>query len=283
MSEPIIVRGEVSPKLLRLICYLIIKSSVDLIIIGAFAVAFYYSAFNPYYRGWLDEAGPQWIRGWAVDLSKPDTHPEVQLYIDDHFAQSHAADFPHPNLVTIGLTKDERHGFFFYTPPLEEGEHEARVYVVHVSGGGERRTLEMIGRPLRFNVDAAPAEPYFRGWLDIANVQVVRGWVVDRAAPGTRVEVHLYMDGSFVESRPADYPRPDLKAGGLFEDERHGFLFFTPPLVSGEHEARVYAVQENEPEQKRTLRLIGRPVKFTVEPNAPASPRVNAGEENLRP
>jgi hypothetical protein len=255
-----------APKLILLSRCLIIKSIIDVLLVGGFAIGLYYSAFNPSLRGGLDEAGPQWVNGWVINQSAPDTHVEVQLYIDGRLEESRLADFPYPNLMKMGLTKDERHGFFFYTPPLDQGEHEARVYAVHESASGERRTLQLLGRPLRFTVDAAPAEPYFRGWLDTASAQTVTGWVVNRDQPDKKVEVHLYIDGHFVESRSADYPRPDLKAGRLFDDERHGFFFYVPAQLPGEHEARIYAPIADSNGQGRTLRLIGRPVKFKVEP-----------------
>jgi len=40
----------------------------------------------------------------------------------------------------------------FKSPPLPNGEHEAQVYAVHVSGHA-RRTLQLIGKPLRFHIE----------------------------------------------------------------------------------------------------------------------------------
>ena len=261
--------GQASPALRRLVLYLIAKSVIDVALVGFLAVGFYYKAFTPYIIGQLDEAGPEWIRGWVINQALPQSHVEVQLYIDGRFAESRQADFPHPSLVTKGLSEDERHGFLFFTPPLAPGEHEARAYAVHESGGGARRTLQLLGKPIRFKVDDVLAEPYFRGWLDVADQGKVQGWVVNQDQPSERVEVHLYIDGRFVEARSADQPRPDLFAAGLVQDERHGFFFFTPPLVPGEHEARVYAVHQKGVEGGRTLRLIRRPVRFNVGPSAP--------------
>ncbi len=247
-----------------LIRVLIAKSILDVLVVAAFSLGFYYSAFNPSLRGSLDEAGPEWIRGWVVDFSRRDRQPEVQLYIDGRFAESRVADFPHPSLVTMGLTKDERHGFFFFTPPLDPGTHEARAYVMYKSGGGERRTLQQLGNALNFVITAAPAQPYFKGWVDSATSLAVRGWVVNKEAPTQPVEVQLYIDNRLVETRLADSPRPDLKPGGLVESDKVGFMFLTPSLLSGAHEARVYAVRKSDTESGRSLRLIGRPLAFTV-------------------
>lgn len=241
-----------------------------MLLVGFLAVSFYYRTFTPYISGSVDQPEAQWIRGWVINRALPESHVEVQLYIDGRFAESRPADFPYPSLVSQGLTTDERHGFLFFIPPLEPGEHEARAYAVHESDRGERRTLQLLGGPLRFTTEAAPAEPYFRGWLDVADSKTVKGWVVDYESPSARVEVHLYIDSRFVEARPADYPRPDLLAGGMLQDEKHGFFFFTPLLVAGEHEARVYALHTNGGEPGgRSLRLIGRPIRFRVEPSAP--------------
>jgi len=251
----------VRPNLPFLVRLLIAKSVLDILILGTFSLGFYYSAFNPHLRGSLDKASPDWIRGWVLDLSKRDRRPEVQLYLDGHFVENRVADFPHPNLVTMGFATDDKHGFFFYTPPLEPGPHEARVYVVYESGKGERRTLQLVGKPLSFETTSAPAEPYFKVWVDVATRLTVRGWVVNKDAPTQPVNVQLYIDGRFVEARLADYPRPDLKPGGLFENDKVGFIFMIPTLLSGTHEARVYAVRQTE-NGGRSLRLIGRPLVF---------------------
>jgi hypothetical protein len=255
---------EVSSNLGSLCRILIMKSVVDVLLLGGLCLGLYYSAFNPYFRGSVDEASSEWIRGWVIDQSRPSDTVEVQLFIDGRFTESRAAEFPYPGLLQGGLAPKDRHGFFFYIPPLETGKHEARVYAVHESAHGERRTLTLIGQPREFQIESLPAAPFFRGWLDLANPEVVRGWVADSGDPTAQVEVHLYIDGRFIESRKADYPRPDLKALGFFEDDKHGFFFLTPLLTFGEHEARVYAAKKIGAEVE-SLRQIGRPIKFMVE------------------
>ncbi|MEP6743085.1 MAG: hypothetical protein ABJB61_11350 [bacterium] len=263
--------GHTSPAFRRLINFLIVKSMLDVLFVGVVAVGFYYRAFDPYFQGTLDEAGPEQVAGWVVNQRAPDAPVEVQLYIDGRFADSRAADYPRPDIVAAGAAADARHGFFFYTPPLEAGEHEARVYVVHASFGGRLRTLQLLGTPARFRSEALPADPFYRGWLEDANQQIVRGWVVNRDVPAERVEVHLYIDGRFIEQRAADYPRPELYAGKLLSDERHGFLFFTSQLSEGGHEARVYAARTHD--GGRQLLLVGRPLRFHVKLDPPATGR----------
>lgn len=252
------------PSLRQLLYFLSIKSIVDLFFVGIFTASFFYNAFNPHLRGWLDDAGPNGITGWVYDERAPGKRVEVQLYIDGRFAESRQADFPRPDLVAAGFTRDEQHGFFFFMPPLEPGNHVASVYSVQTSGGGKRRALQRLGNPVSFTVEEILAEPFYRGWLDEANATSVRGWVINRAQMDERSKVQLFIDGHFVEERLADQPRPDLLAGGVSGDGRHGFFFFTPPLAAGEHEARAYVVQTGSAEQERTLRLIGRPVRFSI-------------------
>ena len=256
--------GKWRPSLRQVINFLIIKSIADLFFVGIFTVGFFYNAFNPHLRGWLDDAGQKGITGWVFDERSPQRRVEVQLYIDGRFTESQQADFPRPDLVAAGFTSDERHGFFFFTPPLEPGRHVASVYSVHSSGGGKRRALQRLGNPVNFTVEEITAEPFYRGWLDEANAVSVRGWVINRAAMDERTEVQLFIDGRFVEQRTADQPRPDLLAEGVTGDGRHGFFFFTPPLPAGEHEARAYVLQKGSTEQERTLRLVGRPIRFSI-------------------
>lgn len=138
--------------------YLIAKSIIEALLVGALAVGFYLSAFTPYLRGAVDVADPQHVVGWALNRAAPRTRVEVQLYIDGHYVADAVADRARPDVKAAAQAEDEWHGFSFDTPKLERGEHEAWVYAVHESGGGVRRTLQLIGRPVRFRVNAAGSE-----------------------------------------------------------------------------------------------------------------------------
>jgi hypothetical protein len=115
-------------------------------------VGFYLTAFAPNLRGELDEADAQRVAGWAVDHSTPGAHVEVQLYIDGNFVASRKADAARPDVLAAGLAEDDLHGYVFDTPPLAPGQHVAQVYAVHESGQGARRTMQLVGKPLRFGV-----------------------------------------------------------------------------------------------------------------------------------
>lgn len=136
----------------RLTKYLIFKSIVEVVFVGVLAVSFYLTAFAPSFRGTLDYADARHVAGWAVNVSDPVEHVEVQLYIDGQFAGDRLADSSRPDVAASGRAADALHGFVFDTPPLPTGEHEARVYAVHASGNGQRRTLQLIGKPQLFSV-----------------------------------------------------------------------------------------------------------------------------------
>ncbi|HYP52542.1 MAG TPA: hypothetical protein VEQ42_03325, partial [Pyrinomonadaceae bacterium] len=136
----------------RLARLLVGKSVLETLFVVALATGFHYAAFNPHFRGSVDRADARTVEGWAVDESAPDARVEVQLYLDGRHAGVRLADRPRPDVRDAGRARDERHGFSFDTPPLAPGEHEARVYAVHASGAGRRRTLRQIGPALRFTV-----------------------------------------------------------------------------------------------------------------------------------
>jgi hypothetical protein len=140
----------------RLTQLLIAKSVIEALFVAAVAVAFYYTSFSPHFRGWSDVADAQQIAGWAVNEAEPTAPVEVQVYIDGRFAGSGVANRPRPDVLKAGRSVTELCGFQLATPPLAAGEHEARVYAVHASAGGARRTLQQIGVPLRLRI--APDE-----------------------------------------------------------------------------------------------------------------------------
>ena len=107
--------------------------------------------------------------------------------------------------------------------------------------------------------------PYFRGSVDAADARTVTGWVVNKAAPGERVEVLLYVDGHFVSRRLADTPRPDVFEAGQSLDANHGFIFNLPPLPAHRtYEARVYAMHETGDATRRALQEFGGVKRFSV-------------------
>lgn len=125
----------------------------EALLVTAVAVAFYFATTNRHLTGVLDWADGQTVSGWAVDAGQPSVHVEVQLFIDNKFmGDSVAAQF-RPDVHESHRAEDDWHGFVFQTPPLLAGEHEARVYALHSSGSGSRRTLQLIGKPFHFRIE----------------------------------------------------------------------------------------------------------------------------------
>jgi hypothetical protein len=138
----------------RLVHALIAKSLLETLLVGGIALSFFVTAFPPYFHGW-GEATATSLAGWVVNDASPWERVEVQLFIDDKFVASGLADKSRPDVYAAGWSKDEWHGFAFDKPDLSIGLHEARVYAVHTSNGKKKRTLQLIGDPIRFQVDSA--------------------------------------------------------------------------------------------------------------------------------
>lgn len=138
-------------KRLKLSRILIGKSIAETVFVASLAVGFFFTAFPPYFHG-FGEATPDSISGWAVDNSAPWDRVEVQLFIDDRFVASGAANLARPDVQQAGWSNDQWHGFSFPVSGLSVGLHEASVYAVHKSGGN-RRTLQLLGYPIKFSVD----------------------------------------------------------------------------------------------------------------------------------
>lgn len=137
----------------KLFNLLIGKSIFETILVTTIAVGFYMTVFPPYFHGW-GEATTSGIAGWAVDDNDPWRRVTVQLFIDGVFVASQTADLSRPDVSSAGWARDEWHGYAFALPKLSEGTHEAKVYALHESGGGTRQTLQQLGDPIAFAVNA---------------------------------------------------------------------------------------------------------------------------------
>ena len=131
---------------------LIGKSIAETVFVGLLAVGFFFTAFPPYFHG-FGEATPDTISGWAVNNRAPWDRVEVQLFIDDRFVASGVANLSRPDVQQAGWARDEWHGYSFPVSNIGAGVHVASVYAVHKSGGGIRRTLQLLGYPILFAVD----------------------------------------------------------------------------------------------------------------------------------
>ena len=141
----------------RLVHLLIGKSIVETIVVGALAVFTFLTVLPPYFHGW-GEVTEADISGWAVNNASPWERVEVQLFVDGKFVSDGVADQSRPDVAAAGWAKDPWHGYTFAIPPspIEGYEfriHEARVYAVHDSGAGVRKSLQLLGKPIPFTMD----------------------------------------------------------------------------------------------------------------------------------
>ena len=152
-----------------LVHILIAKSIIETLLVAAVAIGFFFDAFPPYFKGW-GEATPHAIEGWAVSTRNQSQRVEVQLFIDDSFIATGFADRLRPDVATAGQAADPWHGYSFGIPTLNQGNHVARIYAVHSSGRGARKTLQLLGDPIPFAIDAEGISHWIplarRGWFE---------------------------------------------------------------------------------------------------------------------
>ena len=140
----------------RLVHLLIGKSIVETLVVGVLAVFTFITVLPPYFHGWgqVTEVG---ISGWAVNNAAPWERVEVQLFVDGKFVSDGIADQSRPDVAAAGWAKDAWHGYEFILTSFPAGDykpqlHKARVYALHDSGGGARKSLQLLGDPIWFSV-----------------------------------------------------------------------------------------------------------------------------------
>jgi hypothetical protein len=142
-----------------LVHVLIGKSILETLLIGVLAVFTFISILPPYFHGW-GEVTDTGISGWVVNDRAPWDRVEVQLFVDGKFVASRVANESRRDVLLAGWSKDEWHGYTFTVTSMSEGLHEARVYALHDSGNGTRKTLQLVGDPIRFVVDVSGKLPH---------------------------------------------------------------------------------------------------------------------------
>ena len=70
------------------------------------------------------------------------------------------------------------------------------------------------------------------------------GWAIDYKTPTSPIDVHIYLDGSYVTATTADGARTDLSAATVsVAGADHGFgVTITAPTTVGTHYACAYAI-----------------------------------------
>jgi hypothetical protein len=135
-----------------LVHVLIGKSILETLLVGALAVFTFMTVFPPYFHGW-GEVTNDGISGWVVNNAAPWDRVEVQLFIDGKFVATAVANEPRPDVLAAGWAKDQWHGYRFPVTAHSAGSHEGRVYALHDSGNGARKSLQLLGDPIPFVVD----------------------------------------------------------------------------------------------------------------------------------
>ena len=128
-------------------------------------------------------------------------------------------------------------------------------------------TLLVATLALLFYLSAFP--PSFHGWGDVLP-HAISGWAVNQADQSERLEVQLFVDGTFAADAIANQSRPDIVAAGWARDEWHGYSFEPLKVTPGLHEARVYALHPSGRGKRQTLQQLGDPIWFNVDPGGVA-------------
>ena len=139
----------------RLVHLLIGKSILETLLVGGLAVFSFMTILPPYFHGW-GEVTTTGISGWAVNNGDPWERVEVQIFVDRKFFADGIANESRPDVSAAGWAKDPWHGYRFVLTAVPDKDkvqlHEARIYAVHDSGNGMRKSLQLLGDPIWFNV-----------------------------------------------------------------------------------------------------------------------------------
>lgn len=136
-----------------LVHVLIGKSILETLLVGALAVFTFINILPPFFHGW-GEVTNTGISGWVVNNAAPWDRVEVQLFVDGKFVATGVANESRRDVMMAGWSKDEWHGYTFPIISLRPGLHEARIFALHDSGQGTRKSLQLVGDPISFLVDA---------------------------------------------------------------------------------------------------------------------------------
>jgi hypothetical protein len=136
---------------ISLVHLLIAKSIIETLFVSTLVLVYFLDVF-PHFHGWGEVVSTHAISGWAVNSRNPAERVEVQLFVDDKFVTQTIANQSRPQVVAGGWAKDEWHGFMIPVSGMELGNHEARVYAIHNSGRGARKTLQLVGHAFTFQV-----------------------------------------------------------------------------------------------------------------------------------
>ena len=111
----------------------LVKTFVEIAIVGLLVAWAAYSNFHPRVRGVIDNVTRAEITGWAYDPDSKDKPVEVHLYVNEAFVAAQIAESERIDIVSAGVSQRPNHGFRFTPPVLASGRHTIQVYALRDS------------------------------------------------------------------------------------------------------------------------------------------------------
>lgn len=187
------------------------------------------------------------LRGWAIDRLRPDRHLEIEGVLGGDVVGHAVAHFNEAAAKPPG-----DHGFILPitcgTKPFQKrGQIRIAGTLVSIEHGD--KNIELGGRfldPRSAVMAMRPAQDEaVIGAVDgILSNNLLSGWAINRKAPGSPVELRLFIDGAHYASTRTELPRADIRSkfGG---DGRSGFVFEINPdlMIGGGHRFSVQPPQ----------------------------------------
>jgi hypothetical protein len=176
------------------------------------------------------------MAGWVIDPDSTQRSP-VHVYVDGTMVASTTTQLPRPDVAAVFPGFGTTTGWSVFVPAVA-GVHTVCAYAINLDDPGLNqllacRTVTLRGAPLGA-LDRAERAP---GGVRVA------GWAFDPQTAGV-VDVHVYVDGTFVTAQRADLPRTDIAQYAPPYGAAHGFDFVVP-VLPGRRDVCVYAIDAN--------------------------------------
>ena len=190
----------------------------------------------PVFQGSHDGNDCGAISGWAMDVTRPNTPVDVQIYDGQQLLTTLSANIGADLVPSTAGRGNGFHGFLYFIPEaLRGGSHNIRVVFAH---SGE--PLDNTNRPLSCPAEPVTQPPSFEGFYYHANCSNIGGWAWDANRPNTPIDVNVYADGALLATLSANLFGEDLLAAGKGNGS-HRFAHFIPAYLkdNGFHSLRV--------------------------------------------
>lgn len=193
---------------------------------------------EPLLQGYLDVVNCDLVAGWAWDKSYPDATINVDIYDGDDRIATVPANSLRPDLPGAGIGNGY-HAFFFAVPAdLINGKKHS----ISVKFSGTALNLGLSPKSL----ECLPSS--YRGFLDFASCDGIRGRAWDQNRPQTTLNVDIYDGGRLLATVPANQPSQNPLPGnpGLGDQDpgkpvpgNHSFNF---PIPAGLKDGRPHSI-----------------------------------------